>query len=269
MSRFEQYIISYEDRDVFHTSRWLLEGVNTKSGGNTYRGWLFLKCVKTGDNVVATLYKAAACGGSDDVAVSSATDVSGIADAPVQITLVEAESSGITGKFFLESYAEDNADAVPVLVSLCTDIDLAEEWYDLSALPATVYDATNGMATHCAAATKKVLLLVSQMYAEELGGYGGREHVHYPNVDREGPDWRRLIVPDQLKDAATCWALELAFGSCHKLGDDTMYSKLRDDYRDRRKDAIGGWSLTFNTDPDSDEDADAMKSATAVRLTRI
>ena len=42
MSRFEQYIICYEDRDELHTSRWLLEGVSTKADGNTHRGWLFM-----------------------------------------------------------------------------------------------------------------------------------------------------------------------------------------------------------------------------------
>jgi len=268
MSRFEQYLICYEDRDEFHTSRWLLEGVSTKDDGNTYRGWLFMKCTKSGDTVTVQLYKDPACGSSDLVASGSA-DVSGVDDDPVKVSLSEQNSSGLSGSFYFEGYDSDNSDPVPVLVSLCVDADLAEEWYDLDALPKEVYSSSYGMAAYCAAATRKVLLLVSQMYAEELGGYGGREHVHYRDATRSLPDWRRIIVPDQLKEAAVCWALELAFGSCHKLAEETMYSQLRDRFEQRRKDAIAAWNLTFNVDPDSDQDADRLKSITAVRLTRL
>lgn len=268
-SRFEQYVVPYEDRDLLHTSRWLLEGINTKAGGNIYRGWLFMTAVQADDVVTIELFKDPALG--DDNKVANATpNIATIADAPIKVTLAEQGSSGLTGTFYLESYAADPpATGVPILVSLCTDIDLAEEWYDLDSLPGEVYDPTNGMAIHCAAASKRVLLLVSQMYAEELGGYGGREHVHYTDVTRTTPDWRRLIVPDQLKDAATCWALELAFGACHKMGEVTMYSELRDRFAQRRAAAISAWNLTFNLDPDVDQDADAMKSATARRIERI
>lgn len=268
MSRFEQYVISYEGRGDLHTSRWLLEGVNTKSDGNTYRGWLFMTAAKSGDNVTVDLYKDPACGGSEKV-LSGTADVSGVSDSPVKVALSEANGSGLSGFFYFEGYSGDPVAAVPVLVSLCVDTDLAEEWYDLDALPAEVYDSSEGLARYCAAATKKVLLLVSQMYAEELGGHGGKEHVHYKSADRAYPDWRRLAAPDQLKDAATCWALELAFGSCHKLAEQTMYSDLRDRFEQRRKEAVAAWNLTFNTDPDSDEDADAAKTSGAVRLTRI
>ena len=270
MSRLEQYIIPYEDRDELHTSRWLLEGVNTKSDGNTYRGWLFMKASDSAGTVTIELYKDPALGADDKVAEGTA-DISGVADAPAQATLAVANDSGLSGSFYFESYTSDPAaDCVPVLACLCTDADLAEEWYDLDALPPEVYSVTEGMAAYCGAASKRVLLLVSQMYAEELGGYGGREHVHYTDVTRTTPDWRRLITPDQLKDAATCWALELAFGACHKMGETmTMYSGQRDHYAERRKDAISAWNLTFNLDPDGDEDADAMKSASSRRVERI
>ena len=268
MSRFEQYVISYEDRDDLHISRWLLEGVNTKPSGSTYRGWLFMQASKAGDTATVDLYKDPACASGDKVATGSA-DGSGVGSAPVKLTLSEANSSGLSGSLYFEGYSSDPSSAVAVLVSMCVDADLAEEWYDIDSLPADVYDSTNGMAAYCASATKKVLLLASQLYSEELGGYGGREHPHYGSATRDWPDWRRLAVPDQLKDAATCWALELAFGSCHKLAQDTMYSQLRDHYEQRRKDAVGSWNLTFNRDPDSDEDADSGSSSAAVRINRI
>jgi len=267
MSRFEQYVISYEDRDQFHTSRWRLDGVSTAPNGNTAAGWLFLNCTRAGDTVTVDLYTDDALATEDKVATGSA-DVSGIDSGPVKVTLAEANARGLSGKFYFEAYREDNGDAVPVLVSLCVDDDLAEEWYDIDSLPAEVYDADEGLAACCAAATRKVLLLASQMYAEELGGCGGREHVHYKDVTRDGPDWRRLVVPDQLKDAAVCWALELAFGACHKAAEPTMYSALRDRFQARRKEAVAAWKLTFNTDPDSDQDADRGQSASAVRLWR-
>jgi len=268
MSRFEQYVISYEDRDELHTSRWLLEGVNTKAAGNTCGGWLFMMAAKAGEKVTVELYKAPGCDAGDKVLTGTA-EVSGLGDGPVKVTLAEANGSGLSGEFYLQGYSADPVAAVPLLVSLCVDADLAEEWYDLDALPADVYDGTKGMAKYAAAATRKVLLLVSQMYAEELGGYGAREHVHFTHAERAYPDWRRLVVPDQLKEAAVCWALELAFGSCHKLAQETMYSELRDRFEQRRKEAIAAWNLTFNTDPDADQDADSLKSANAVRVTRI
>lgn len=267
MGRFEQYLICYEDRDDLHTSRWLLDGVSTAAAGNTHRGWLFLTAGRTGQTVTLELYKDPDCGAGDKVATGSA-DVSAMG-AAVKVDLTEANDSGLSGQVYLESYAADPPSSVPVLVSLCTDADLAELWRDIDSLPSDVYDAACGMAAHCAVATRRVLLLAGQMYAEELGGYGGPEHVHYAGATRMDPDWRRLIVPDQLSEAAACWALELALGSCHSMAEETMYSQLRDHFAQRRREAVGGWNLTFNTNPDADADADASKSPSAVRLSRI
>jgi len=268
MGRFEHYLISYEDRDCLHTSRWLLEGVNTTADGNTYRGWLFVTASAAGGMVTVHLYKDPDCGAGEKVATGSA-DVSGIGDAPVQVALSAVNDSALTGRLYLESYAADPPSPVPVLVSLCTDADLAELWRDIATLPADVYDATCGMAAHCAAATRKVLLLASQMYTDPLGGAGGPEHPHAAGATRAAPDYRRLAVPDQLTEAAACWALELALGSCHNMAEETMYSQLRDHFARRRVEAVGAWNLTFNTNPDADADADAMKSPATVRLSRI
>jgi len=268
MGRFEHYLISYEDRDCLHTSRWLLEGVSTTADGNTHRGWLFLTASAAGQTVTVDLYKDPDCDASEKVATGSA-DVSGIEAAPVQVALSAVNDSGLTGRLYLEGYAADPPAPVPVLVSLCTDADLAELWRDIASLPSDVYDAACGMAAHCAAATRKVLLLASQMYASELGGAGGPEYPYAAGASRTAPDYRRLVVPDQLTEAAACWALELAIGSCHNMAEETMYSQLRDHFARRRAEAVGAWNLSFNTNPDEDADADASKSPTAVRLSRI
>jgi len=262
------YVIGYEDRDDLHTSRWALAGVNTTSGGNTDRGWLWMAAVRSGSTVTVDLYKDAGCDSDDKVATGTA-DVTDIDGAPARCALAAANSSGLTGELYLEDYDGDPAAPVPVLAALCVDSDLAEEYHNLDDLPGDVYDSTNGMARHCAAATRNVLLLVSQTYAEELGGYGAPEHRHSAAASRAWPDFRRIANPDQLKSAAVHWALMLAFGSCHERAQDTMYSRLRDYHDAKRKEAIAAWHLAFNVDPDSDEDADRSKSSGMARVTRL
>ena len=262
-----EYCIAYEDRDSLHTSRWSLAGVNTKADGNTRNGWLWLSCGRDGDTVTAALYKDGACGESDKVATGTA-DVTDIETAAAVCSLAEANSSGLTGEFYFEGYAED-VQAVPVLATLCTDADLRDEYHNLADLPADVYDPAVGMAGYCAVATQKVLLLVSQMYAEALGGWGAPEHRYGTVSSRVVPDYRRIAAPDQLKDAAVHWALMLAFGSCHERAAGTMYSQLRDYHDAKRKEAIAAWNLALNTDPDSDEDADTSRSSAMTRITRL
>jgi len=268
MARFEHYLICYEDRDCLHTSRWLLEGVSTAADGNTHRGWLFLLASEAGGTVTVDLYKDPDCGAEEKVATGSA-DICDIDSAPVAVDLSAANDSGLTGRLYLEGYSADPPAPVPVLVSLCTDADLAELWRDIASLPSDVYDADCGMAAHCAAATRKVLLLASQMYPAELGGAGGPEYPYAAGATRAAPDYRRLAVPDQLTEAAACWALELALGSCHNMAEETMYSQLRDHFARRRAEAVGAWNLSFNANPDEDADADTSKSPSAVRLSRI
>ncbi|MCE5325318.1 MAG: hypothetical protein LLG01_02775 [Planctomycetaceae bacterium] len=261
------YCIAYEDRSCLRTSRWALSGVDTRSPGNTKDGWLWLNCTRSGQIVTAALFKDPACASQDKVAEGTA-DVSSIDAAPVLCTLSASNQSGLTGTLYFESYIADDA-AVPVLASLCTDTDLADEYHHLADLPATVYSATAGMARYCAAATRKVLLLAGQMYAAALGGFGAPESRYSASASRAVPDYRRLAAPDQLKEAAVHWALVLAFGSCHERACNTMFSKLRDYHDGCRREAISAWNLTFNTNPDLDQDADALKAPGMVRVTRL
>lgn len=262
-----EYCIAYEDRDSLHTSRWSLSGVNTKENGNTRNGWLWLSCSSNGGTVTAALYKNDACGDSDKVATGTA-DVTDIETVAAVCLLQEANSSGLAGEFYFEDYTED-VEAVPVMATLCTDADLLDEYHNLADLPADVYDSGVGMARYCAVATQKVLLLVSQMYAEALGGWGAPEHRYSTVSSRAVPDYRAVAAPDQLKDAAVHWALMLAFGSCHERAAGTMYSQLRDYHDAKRKEAIAAWNLALNTDPDSDEDADTSRSTGVRRITRL
>ena len=262
------YAFAYEDRGYMHTSRWSLSGVDTRAGGTTTAGRLWMLTSLTGQTVSVELYKAPDCDAGDLVASGSA-DTSNIETAAAGCTLSEENASGLSGQFWFESYQADCGYPVEVLVTLCTDEDLAIEYCSLSELPADLYSSTHGMARHCAAATEKVLLLVSGLYANQLGGFGAPEHKYHTAAGRTLPDYRRLANPDQLKTAAVHWALQTAFGSCHELGASTMYSALRDYHEQKRIESVESWGLTLNLDPDSDEDADASKSAAMVRTTRL
>ena len=262
MSKFT-YPYAYESRDEAHTSRWLLNGVETTDEGNLTDGRVWMSAVDTDDTVAVTLYAEPACTNS---VASGTADISGIDDAPAKCTLSEANDSGLSGEFYFESYTSDPS-AVEVLVSLAMDCDLAIEYANLDQLP--VYDGTTGMADYLAAATRKVLLQVSQLYADELGGYSAPEHRYTTGASREVPDYRRISNPDQLADACIHWALMLAFGASHEREQGTMYSELRDRHDEKRKEAIQGWNLAINVDPGSDDDADTRGSAAAVSIVRL
>lgn len=258
-------IISYERRDAIHTSRWKLDGVSTTSDGNTAGGWLWMNAARSGDTLTVDLYKDDACGSGDKVA-SGTADISGVDDAAVKLALSEANSSGISGELYVEGFAAD-AEAVPVLVSLCADAHLANEYRNLASLPN--YDETAGMAAYCAAATEKVLLLASQVFREQLGGCGAGEHRHLPGAARRVPDYRRISQPKQLRAAAVHCALGMIFWSGHEMGDqETMYSDLGRRHERRYDEAVSNWNLAINSDPDADDGADTTRGATAVDVER-
>lgn len=265
MSSFD-YAFAYEDRDEVHTSRWVLSGVNTTSAGNVTNGRLWMTAADSADTVTVNVYKDPACGAGDKVA-SGTCDISGIADASVKCTLSAANSSGLTGEFYFEKYTSDPTVPVEVLVSLAMDAELALEYGNIADLPA--YDATTGMATYLAAATKKTLLLASQLFRDQMGGYGAPENRYKTLAGRDYPDYRALANPDQLQDACVHWALMLALGRSHERSRETMYSQLRDHHDQKRREAIDSWNIAFNTDPDDDEDADEAKNPSAVSITRL
>lgn len=260
------YCFTYEDRGEIHTSRWSLAGVSTRSEGPVADGRLWAEFSTAGEVLTANLYKVPGCGSGDKVATGTAA-VSGIDSAPAKCVLGEANGSGISGEFYIEDYTSDPDGAVELLVSLCTDEDLLDEHAGLADLP--VYDEATGLARYCAVATRKVLLTLTQMYGDQLGGYGAPEHRYRAAAARRQPDFRRLANPDQLKDTAVHAALALAFGACHERADETMFSRLRDYHDAKRIEAVESWNIAFNTNPDADDDADRQRSAGAVRVTRM
>jgi len=261
------YCFAYEDRDYIKTSRWALSGVRTKSGAaNIYKGRLWMTCSKTGDVVTADLYKGPTCAVADKV-LTGTCNVASVSTTPVKCTLAASGSSGLSGEFYFESYTADPAAAVEVLVSLVMDENLLLEYARIADLPA--YDSTAGLADYCAEATKEVLLLVSQIYADEIGGHGAPEGRFRTDAVRDYPDYRRIANPDQLQRAAKHWALMLALGRSHDMADNTAYSALAEHHDNKRQEAISGWNIAFNTTPDEDDDADNRKGSMVRRVTRV
>lgn len=265
MSTFD-YAFAYEDRDEIHTSRWVLDGVRTTATGNLKDGRLWMTASDSDHAVTVNVYKDPACASGDKVAGGTA-DISGIADAPAKCTLSAENSSGLTGEFYFEAYITDPAAPVEVLVSLAMDAEMSLEYASLSDLPTC--DATTGMAACLAAATKKTLLLVSQLFRDQMGGFGAPENRYRTLAGRDYPDYRTLANPDQLQDACVHWALMLALGRSHQRSHETMYSELRDYHDRKRREAIDSWNIALNTDPDNDADADEARHPSAVPITRL
>ncbi len=261
LPRFEA-IIAYEDRRCVHTSRWSLTGVDTRPGGNLSCGWLWMDVEPDGDQLALRLGKAP--DGTSPVA-SGTVDPESL---PGRVALNADGGSGLGGELYVEAFSSAQR-GIAVLVSLCVDEHLAEYWADLADLPADLYSPAWGMARHCAAATRRTLLLVSQLHQNQLGGHGPRPDRRLAGARRSLPDYRRLAVPEQLTPAAACWALELALGSKHQRAGQTMYSQLRDHFARQRREAVAQWQLSFNLDPDADHQPDCSDGGRVVRPARL
>jgi hypothetical protein len=261
LPRFETIIV-YEDRHRVRTSRWSLTGVDTRPGGNLSGGWLWMDVEPDGELLAVRLSKA------PDAAVLVASGTVDPDALPGRVDLNAEGGSGLGGQLYIEQFTAAQLQ-IPVLVSLCVDEHLAEYWADLADLPADLYSAATGMARHCAAATRRTLLLVSQLHQNQLGGHGPHPDRRLAGATRSFPDYRRLAVPEQLTPAAACWALELALGSKHQRAGETMYSQLRDHFARQRREAVAQWQLSFNADPDADHDPDCSDGGRVVRPARL
>lgn len=260
-------IIAYEDRALIRTSRWELDGIVTKDSGNTDRGWLWFSTVQTGDNIVMTLYKDRA--GTNDVAESDSVDVSDADTTPVMLTFSQANTSGISGIVWIEDFTED-VTLEPAIVSLCMDQDI-EDIYARSdeAHMADVFNSTTGFARFCSVATSHVVRLITSLYMQEIGGFGAVEAFNLTSPDRLNPDWRGVVAPLQLLDAAkyyACWYIFMAADESD--GSDSMLAFKATTCKELFDEAVSKISLTINTNPDEDEDADLTRSASVTRPTR-
>jgi hypothetical protein len=260
-------IVCYEDRDAIKTSRWLLDGIKTKTGSLNVDGscgaWLYMTASYAAPTLTVTLYKDAA--GTNSVATGT-SNLSTLSTAPVKVTLAQANTSGISGSFYVHRRASD-VTLVPVLVGLCVDADLEAEYDRLSTLPN--YDATAGMAEYIAYASRTVLMRVASQFKSQLGGYGDEESPKLAAATRDYPDFRAIASPEQLREAAVHCAMEQIFYSRHELADETMYSARAQRHAQKFEQAMAGLNLAFNTDPDSDQNADQTASYGAVRLVRV
>jgi len=266
MARKWESIICYEDRGgEFHTSRWRLAGIKTKEGGeNTDGGVLWLEMHRAGDTVTADLYKSPARGASDKVATGSA-DVSGIdgtGAAAAELELSEANSSGMSGSFRIHQYRADGV--CPVQVALCVDEDLDALWDGTASLGG--YDSTFGCAEFIRLAGEDVLAKVNAMFRDQLGGHGAAEAFFIADASRSYPDLRRIANPAQLRIACAHRALAIGVGRSHKMGGETMYSRLRDYHQAEYERAMASLVLAIRP---GDGNAAARGAAGAVRQSRV
>jgi len=259
------YTFAYEDRDELRTSRWKFTGVKTLAAGNTDNGRLWAKYSLSDTTLTVDLYKDVDAGSSDKVATGTVTTVA--ASLPAKCTFTAENTSAIAGEMYLEAYTSTPSAVDEVIVALCTDADLSAEYGNLADLPQ--YSTTTGMADEIAIATRKTLLLASNLFAGELGGVGAPEHRNRKAASRLLPDWRRIANVDQLRDVCVHWALHLAFHANHERSDNTMYSELAAYHDDKRMQAADAWQLAINGDPDYDEDAESTGNVSVVMPVRL
>ena len=259
-------VINYETRSEMRTSRWSFDGVITKDTGNTAKGWLWYSAVKSGDNLTVTVYKDAA--GASSVAASSATDISTVADAPVKITLLETNSSGITGELFVHSYGSD-VTLAPIMVSLImdADIELIYARSDESHM-SDVYDSTTGYAKYCARATEHMLMFAANQFAEQMGGFGSEEDHNLTGPERLVPIWASIVAPEQMRDAAVYYACWMAFMAADESdGEDSMPYRKAIDCKEQYMEAKSSLRIMFDTA--QDQEGDVIASATTILPDRI
>jgi len=265
MARPWETIIAYEDRaDHLTTSRWRLSGVCTReTGGNTDDGTLWLVTTKSGDTVTATLHKNAACSASvaSGTADVSSTDNTGANAA--QVTLTAANSSGLSGSFWIHNYADD--DTCPVQVCLCVDEDLDLFFDGIEDLPG--YDTAYGAAEFIRAAGEECVGRVMTLYRDQLGGHGDSEAWYITDASRVYPDLRRIANPRQLRHACAHLALSNALLRHHQRASDTMYSDLADRHRALYEDLMS--SLVLAVKSGSGDNAEASKGVTVIRQSRV
>ncbi len=265
MARKWESIICYEDRSGgFHTSRWRLSGIRTKTGGeNTDGGVLWLEMSRSGDTVTGNLYKDDGLASGDKVATGSAdvSAVDGTGGNAAELSLSEANSSGLSGTFWIHRYTADGT--CPVQVALCTDEDLDGLWDGIEDLPG--YDASAGMAEYVRLAGEDVLCKVTAAFRQHVGGHGSGEAWFITDAARVHPDLRRIANPGQLRMACAYHALEIALGRSHQRGQNTMYSNLRDYFQQQYDRAMASLSLAFKT---GGADARNGSAAAVIRMDR-
>ncbi|HUT60579.1 MAG TPA: hypothetical protein VNA25_22265, partial [Phycisphaerae bacterium] len=143
----------------------------------------------------------------------------------------------------LRRMAEEANDVCPVQVALCADEDLDALWDGIESLVG--YDSTVGCAQFIRLASEDIRNQVATIFRDQLGGRGAAEAWFIRDGSRAVPDLRRIANPDQLRLACAHRALAIAIGRSHKMGSDTMYSRLRDYHESECKRAMASLVLTI------------------------
>ena len=268
MARPWEHIIPYEDRSAqWYTTRWRLAGVATAEGEeNTDSGVLYVTETASGDTVTVTVYKNFACTSSVMTGTVSKAAVDYTGENAIACTLSAANSSGMSGSFYLHGWEGNTASGkpIPLVVALCTDEDLDALWDGLESLPG--YDPVTGCAEYIRVAQEDVLGKVASIFADRLGGYGAAEAWFILDAERSVPDLRRIANPAQLRTACAHHALEIALGRSHQAADPTMYSQLRDYHAAEYERALA--ALVLAVKAGSGDNAVARQSASVIRQVR-
>ena len=177
---------------------------------------------------------------TDDEAKQDAYDGSG----DIYDDVFEVERSAFeTDALELRRMAEEANDVCPVQVALCADEDLDALWDGIESLVG--YDSTVGCAQFIRLASEDIRNQVATIFRDQLGGRGAAEAWFIRDGSRAVPDLRRIANPAQLRSACAHRALAIAIGRSHKMGGDTMYSRLRDYHESECKRAMASLVLTI------------------------
>jgi len=266
MARKWENIICYEDRGLhIFTSRWLLSGIKTKeSAENTDSGVLWLKTVRVGNTVTAELYKDDGLGISDKVASGTANvaDCDGTGANAVECALSQANTSGLSGSFWIHDYYGDGT--CPLQIALCSDEDLDSLCDAIEALPG--YDSTYGCAEFIRVAGDDLIGRVTAMYQEHIGGHGAPEAWFITDASRSYPDLRMIANPGQLRLACAHRAIAISVGRSHQMAQDTMYSSLRDYHNAEYEKALASLALALK--PGNGANAEESQTGNTIRMAR-
>ena len=242
-------IIAYEDRGKVFTHDWRLAGINTKSSGSTDDGLLYFDVTLSSTTYTAIVYKAEGKASGNKIASGTVVSATGPTEAdPLDITLTEENSSGVTGALKIASYTADETEGyLQVLLSVDADCDNYYDGYDLL----NAYSSTYGLATHHNLAMFEIINYLSTRYRHEFSGHG--KSPWWQDGDKSYPDLRRILNPAQLRKASAHYALFTALEKS-AFDKDSAYWELMDRHEQRYKEALAGLQLALDIDIDQEGD---------------
>ena len=252
-------IIAYEDRTKVFTHDWRLAALKTVSSGSTDNGLLYFSLTLSSTTYTAEVYKDSGKASGNKIASGTVVSATAPTEAdPLDITLAEANSSGVTGALKIASYtADEDGGYLQVLLSVDADCDDYYDGYDLL----NAYDSTYGLARHHNLAMFEIINYLSTRFSHEFSGAG--KSPWWQAGDKKYPDLRRILNPAQLRKASAYYTLFSAL-SKSAFNKDSSYWELRDWYEEKYKEALTSVQLALDIDVDQDGD-----KLTAIGVSKI